>query len=88
MVTKTSGVSTNDNNGWQNPGMNEQCGDGVDNNCDGDAEEDCGGIEPTDTGFGGPGCACSSNGSPVPALWLLPLGLVALRRRTGSQEVN
>lgn len=36
-----SSVDCNDNNQWVNPGEIEECGNGVDNDCDGLIDEDC-----------------------------------------------
>lgn len=38
----------NDNSVSVNPGANETCADGIDNNCDGQIDEGCGGEEPTE----------------------------------------
>lgn len=38
-----SSVDCNDNNQWVNPGEIEECGNGVDNDCDGLVDEGCGG---------------------------------------------
>lgn len=43
-----SGIDCDDNNPYVNPGMEEFCGDFMDNNCNGALDEGCGGGEETD----------------------------------------
>ena len=59
---------------WRHPGALEVCSDGVDDDCDGEADEDCG------PPLGDPGCAgCAS--SPGPGIVAALLALVLVRRR-------
>ncbi len=60
--TFDSSVDCDDNNFDINPGAAEVCGDNVDNNCDGTADESCGGDSGTQAlggGGGGGGGGCS-----------------------------
>lgn len=77
-----------DGDGDVNPGATELCGDGIDNDCDGqtDGEDsDCS----TDDG-GGDGCGCyASPGAPAAgALWLLLLLGLWLRRSRRGQRTD
>ena len=64
-----------DDNGWVSPDTREICGDGLDNDCDGEFDEDC---TPDVIGRTG-GCNCASNGSGMG--WLGLAMLAGLRRR-------
>ena len=69
-----------------NPGADEICDDGIDNDCDGAADAEsmwCGPAQSEDTGTPEEpgGCGCASGAAPVGAVGLLALGLVAGRRR-------
>lgn len=72
-----AGEDCDDGVAWRHPGAVEVCGDGVDDDCDGSADESCG---PLDQALGACGCATGT-----PAVGLAGLGLVVLaltRRRT------
>ncbi len=82
------GADCNDTDSRINPISEERCGDGVDNNCDGQADEHCGlpsevadnlvnnFVNPSDSSCGG----CTSGSGAAPSLLLL-LGLIVARRR-------
>ena len=66
-LTATSG-DCNDDAPGVNPGASEVCGDGVDNNCDGNIDEGCGGTgEPPE--FAGIGLAAASNDDAAFLAW-------------------
>jgi len=78
-ATMPCGPDCNDDDATVGPAASEQCGDGIDNDCDGTTDEDC--QEPDNTEGGG--CGCSTEGHRgLGGLWLgLLLGLAMLRRR-------
>jgi MYXO-CTERM domain-containing protein len=65
-----------DDDGEVSPDAVDLC-DGIDNNCDGLVDEDCG------AGAGKTGCNCDTPGSPA-ALWLLGLVPFLARRRSAA----
>jgi hypothetical protein len=84
-------VDCDDTAAWIHPGAVEVCGNGLDDDCDGEVDEDCGPpLEPEAEGPGqAKGRGCSS--APLPTgvaslgLWLLALGAVRGRRaRAGA----
>jgi len=73
------------------PGMEETCGDGIDQDCDGE-DRACDDIDNTDSpddnnsaingdAGGDKGCGCAAHGTPTPVLGLVVLAGLALRRR-------
>jgi len=65
---------------WRYPGAPEVCGDGVDDDCDGEADEDCG---PAPEDEGGCGCAPAGGGGGGWIALLAAAGMVG-RRRSGT----
>jgi len=65
------------------PLLPEICYDGVDNNCDGSADEDCAEVH-TGLGFVDDqgGCRCSSGGAPSVGWFGVLLGMIMVRRRS------
>ena len=62
----------------QNPGADEICDDGTDNDCDGEIDEEaC-------SGAGNCKCSHTSSGRPLPAILLSLLALTLIRRRRGG----
>jgi hypothetical protein len=67
-------LDCDDDAAWRHPGALEVCGDGIDDDCDGEADEDCG------PPLAEPGCSgCAA--SPSPGLVAALLALVLVRRR-------
>jgi MYXO-CTERM domain-containing protein len=72
------GDDCQDDDSLVNPAAAEECGDGIDNDCDGRIDENCD-TEPPDDGGG---CGCATSSRPAAGLlWLALIGLVVARRR-------
>ena len=67
----------NDTSPEQHPGLEEQCDDELDNNCDGVVDEACGEDLPEGTLMGGSSCGQSGGG----LAFMIPLFFVVRRRK-------